>query len=83
MPMEESFLRGTKSTRRSSEAKWSFPMLVFSGSCPTSDVSVEVLVVTVGTKWSRGVAMGTGMICGAREMPLARLLAREIGRAHV
>lgn len=42
-------------------------------------VSVEALEV-VGASGSLGVAMGVGMMCGGRAIPLARLLARVLSR---
>lgn len=81
IPMEDSFLLCTGTTKGSSAVR--FPLLDpdFTASLWTTEslVSVEALAV-LGVIGSLGVATGIGMMCGGRGMPRARLLARVLSR---
>lgn len=79
MPMEESFRLGTGATRGSSAARPTLIKPDLSLWMAESLVSVEALEVE-GPTGSLGMAMGVGMMCVGRAMPLAKLLARVLSR---
>lgn len=79
MPMDESFRLGTGATRGSSAARPPLFNPDLSRWTAESLVSVEALEVE-GVTGSLGMAMGVGMMCGGRGMPLAKLLARVLSR---